>query len=160
MKRGDNYSGARWPYSRGGRQDRPQVALGAVAEGSSRSKPPVEPAECKKVSARGSLCVLPWGHAGGCEDHLGFRFLPGLLLVLVALFVLPLSAQPLTGHARVIDGDTIDLQSQRIRLHGVDAPELRQVCFRSAWDGCGQSHRLSGMAGTLVQPEEWRKGRR
>lgn len=33
----------------------------------------------------------------------------------------------LTGPARVIDGDTIVVNGERIRLHGIDAPELDQV---------------------------------
>lgn len=34
---------------------------------------------------------------------------------------------PATGQT-VVDGDTIDLKGTIFRLHGIDAPELRQVC--------------------------------
>jgi endonuclease YncB( thermonuclease family) len=38
------------------------------------------------------------------------------------------AAEPLLGTARVYDGDTLEIGHLRIRLHGVDAPELDQTC--------------------------------
>lgn len=50
----------------------------------------------------------------------------------------------LQGTASVIDGDTLDLHGQRIRLHGIDAPESKQTCTRNgeAWR-CGQAAALA-----------------
>lgn len=41
------------------------------------------------------------------------------------------SAKPLSGIARVIDGDTIVIQGTHIRLSGIDAPESKQSCEAS-----------------------------
>jgi endonuclease YncB( thermonuclease family) len=38
------------------------------------------------------------------------------------------AASDLTGRASVIDGDTIAIHGERIRLFGIDAPESRQTC--------------------------------
>lgn len=35
----------------------------------------------------------------------------------------------ITGQARVIDGDTIEVDGKGIRLHGLDAPERDQLCL-------------------------------
>ena len=42
----------------------------------------------------------------------------------------PASAQETTivGKARIIDGDTLDIGRQRVRIHGIDAPETHQTC--------------------------------
>ena len=53
------------------------------------------------------------------------------LLIAVALFVsTPAVAGEITGTAKVIDGDTIKIHGQRIRLYGIDAPEGGQLCER------------------------------
>lgn len=43
------------------------------------------------------------------------------------------------GVAKVVDGDTIDVDGERIRLHGIDAPEKKQECgvAATAWP-CGK----------------------
>ena len=43
------------------------------------------------------------------------------------------------GPARIIDGDTIDVAGERIRLHGIDAPESAQTCVADGvtWS-CGK----------------------
>lgn len=46
------------------------------------------------------------------------------------LLAAPAAAEQLVGAARVVDGDTLDVASQRARLIGIDAPEGRQVCQR------------------------------
>lgn len=45
----------------------------------------------------------------------------------------------LTGPAVVIDGDTIDVAGERVRLHGIDAPELDQTFwYRGKRLACGE----------------------
>jgi len=39
-----------------------------------------------------------------------------------------------SGAARVVDGDTLVIGTQRIRLFGIDAPESRQTCRASSGD--------------------------
>jgi endonuclease YncB( thermonuclease family) len=46
--------------------------------------------------------------------------------------------ESLTGPARVIDGDTIVVADELVRLHGIDAPELDQTFWwRGRYISCG-----------------------
>lgn len=61
------------------------------------------------------------------------------LLIVLTLFPLTASAQGFGGTVRVVDGDTLDVGAVRVRLHGIDAPELGQRCTNAdgvRWD-CG-----------------------
>ena len=51
-----------------------------------------------------------------------------LACLALLLLAFPAFADDLTRPARVIDGDTIEVADQRIRLHGIDAPESDQAC--------------------------------
>lgn len=94
---------------------------------------------------------------------LGFlRRYGGLLALIACVGFIAIASQPrAVGHApasrdtdakpghtgfvvRVLDGDTLHVDGQRIRLDGIDAPELSQTCLDAQsrpWD-CGQAARL------------------
>ncbi len=69
-------------------------------------------------------------------------------LCLAAAACLGMSVTPaladVAGVAVIIDGDTIDIAGERIRLHGIDAPESRQSCSVNGSDWrCGESATLA-----------------
>lgn len=46
------------------------------------------------------------------------------------------------GTARIVDGDSLELDGQRVRLRGIDAPEYRQNCRRDGAEfACGRESR-------------------
>lgn len=55
----------------------------------------------------------------------------------LTLCAMPVLAQSITGPVRVIDGDTLSMNGERIRIHGINAPESDQRCDHGRW-ACGQ----------------------
>lgn len=72
-----------------------------------------------------------------------------VLLALIALKVKTDAVETLGGHYRVVDGDSLALGDRRLRLTGIDAPELTQTCMLHAtsWR-CGEA--AKAMLQTLV----------
>ena len=60
---------------------------------------------------------------------------------LIILFTLSFKtiASEISGIPRITDGDTIKILNKRIRLHGIDTPEKKQICIRNSKEyKCGQ----------------------
>lgn len=53
-----------------------------------------------------------------------------VFLILIINFFLnqALNATEIYGKPKIIDGDTISIKNKKIRLEGIDAPEMRQTC--------------------------------
>lgn len=68
-----------------------------------------------------------------------------ILVFLLFIFNSPaLTQEIIKGNAKVIDGDTIHIGNNKIRLHGIDAPEKNQKCFilNDEWN-CGKQSTIS-----------------
>ncbi len=65
-----------------------------------------------------------------------FKFLFTFFLILFSSA--SFSEKMIEGKAKIIDGDTIYIGKNKIRLHGIDAPEINQTCTidNKIWD-CG-----------------------
>lgn len=85
---------------------------------------------------------------------LGDVLLAAVVLGLLALVVARLeegTAVRIEGGAQVSDGDSLVIAGERIRIRGIDAPELDQTCRRDGHDyPCGREARnaLAGLVGS------------
>ena len=50
------------------------------------------------------------------------------ILIFFLIFSTNIMAEEIVGIPRVIDGDTVHINNQKIRLEGIDAPEKKQRC--------------------------------
>ena len=60
---------------------------------------------------------------------------------IMILFILSLNviADEISGIPKITDGDTIKIFNKKIRLHGIDTPEKKQICFKNSKEyRCGQ----------------------
>ena len=51
-----------------------------------------------------------------------------LNFLIIFFLVQNLSSEEIYGIPKIIDGDTVHINSKKIRLEGIDAPEIRQQC--------------------------------
>lgn len=59
------------------------------------------------------------------------RVINSVFAILTIVFVIPLAqAASISGNAIVVDGDTLKINGQVVRLYGIDAPENGQNCKR------------------------------
>jgi endonuclease YncB( thermonuclease family) len=74
---------------------------------------------------------------------------------------LPAVADDLIGQASIIDGDSLEIYGNRIRLRGIDAHETTQLCrgddseqYRCGGAGCQRPRRLHREAPGELQSDQ------
>ena len=54
-----------------------------------------------------------------------------LILILTFFLAQTLNSTEIYGVPKIIDGDTIVLNGEKVRFSGIDAPELKQTCIQN-----------------------------
>lgn len=54
-----------------------------------------------------------------------------IIIVVLLIFSSRVSAEIILGLPIITDGDTIKIVNKRIRFHGIDAPEKKQICKKN-----------------------------
>ena len=49
-------------------------------------------------------------------------------IIIFLIFVSNVTAEEISGTAKIIDGDTVHINNYKFRLEGIDAPEMKQQC--------------------------------
>lgn len=94
------------------------------------------------------------------RDYVRMLLLFAVLAVTIT-YLTKTAAVYFNGHARIIDGDSIVVDGQEIRLEGIDAPEFDQTCKTTA--GIAKCGRLSAahlrklIGGKSVSCEGWQE---
>ena len=77
-----------------------------------------------------------------------------LTVIMVLTLFLLVQSQPLVANERIIDADTIEISGEKIRLSGIDAPELNQTCRDSSERvykcGTEAKKKLSGLVKSML----------
>jgi endonuclease YncB( thermonuclease family) len=86
-----------------------------------------------------------------------------LLAMVLAARLEQVAERNLAGSATVNDGDTVTLAGERIRLRGIDAPELEQICRAGGGEYfCGREARralIDLVAGRAISCSGWERDR-
>ena len=62
-----------------------------------------------------------------------------IIIILSLFFYQKIYAAELSGVPIITDGDTIKIINKRIRLHGIDTPEKKQICIKNTKEySCGK----------------------
>lgn len=87
----------------------------------------------------GVSCCWPLLHPAPVSQR-RTHYLFAVFVLAALVFTAVLAQADVTGEARVIDGDTLQVAGERVRLHGIDAPETRQSCSVGGIGyACGQN---------------------